>query len=167
MLVTPGQVVSPGQELLEVEGSAATTLAVDEARNTVAAAERDLQLVKQRYDQQLATNAELYTAQNTLRTAQGRLQSLEQGGAGGPRQLKSDVAGVVSKVDVQLGQVVPIGSPLVEVAPQNKIEVRLGAQPDDVPALKPNQPVQLRFVDDPDVDPTEGKIRVISQRVDP
>jgi RND family efflux transporter MFP subunit len=167
ILVTPGQVIPAGQLLVVVEGSAATSLAYEEARNAAAAAERDLQLVQQRYDQKLATNAELFTAQNALRTAQARLQNLQQSGAGGPRELKSETAGIVGKVDVQTGQIVPAGNPLVEVAPENRIEVHLGAEPEDVPLLKLGQQADLTPVDDPAATPVVGKVRLIGQRVDP
>jgi len=167
MLVAPGETVTAGQPLVEVEGSAATLLSVEEARNTQAAAERDLEAVKQRYEQKLATNADLYTAENNLRTAQGRLKSLQQGGAGAPAQLKAEAAGIVSKVDVQIGQVVPIGNPLVEVAAQNRIEVHLGVEPEDAELLKAGQAVKLQPIDDADAKPITGKVRLIGQRVDP
>jgi RND family efflux transporter MFP subunit len=165
--VAPGEPVKAGQMLAEVEGSAATVLAVEEARNAQAAAERDLQAVQQRYDQKLATNAELYTAQNNLRTAQGRLKSLQQGGAGGPAQLKAAAAGIVSKVDVQIGQVVPIGSPLVEVVAQNRIEVHLGVEPEDAESMSIGQAVSLQPIDDPDASPVAGKVRLMGRQVDP
>lgn len=167
MLVAPGETVTVGQPLVEVEGSAATILAVEEARNAQSAAARDLEAVKQRYEQKLATNADLYTAENNLRTAQGRLKSLQQGGAGGPAQLKAAAAGIVNKVDVQIGQVVPIGSPLVEVVAQNRIEVHLGAEPEDAESLKADQAVQLHTIDDPDAKPVSGKIRLVGRQVDP
>lgn len=167
MLVAAGETVKPGQPLVEVEGSAATALLVEEAKNAQAAAERDLQVVKQRYDQKLATNADLYTAENNLRTTQGRLKSLQQGGAGGPTQLKAQAAGIISKVDVQIGQVIPIGNPLVEVAAQNRIEVALGIEPEDATALKVDQDVKLQPVGAADNKPITGKIRLIGQRVDP
>lgn len=167
VLVAPGQVVQGGEPLVEVEGSAATRLMVDEAQNAQAAAERDLQAVKQRFEQKLATNADLYTAENNLRTARGRLQSLQQGGAAKPAPLKAPAAGVVSKVDVQIGQVVPIGNPLVEVAAQNHIEVHLGVEPEDAGALKIGQDVSLQPVGEGADKPVAGKIRLIGQRVDP
>lgn len=167
ILVAPGQTVAAGQPLAEVEGSAATALLVEEARNTLDAAQRDLQLVQQRYDQQLATNSDLYTAQNALKTAQGRMQSLRQGGAGDSGPLKAEVAGIVSKVDVQVGQVVPIGSPLVEVVAENQVEARLSAEPDDVPSLKPGQAVLLQPTEGATGEPVEGKIRLVGRRVDP
>ncbi|HWE94687.1 MAG TPA: efflux RND transporter periplasmic adaptor subunit [Tepidisphaeraceae bacterium] len=167
VLVAPGQTLAAGQPTVEVEGSAATALALEEARNAADAADRDLQLVKKRYDQKLATNADLNTAQTALQTAQARLKSLQQGGAGGPRQLKADAPGVVSKVDVQLGQVVPIGGPLVEIAANDRIEVRLGMEPSDLPFLKPGQPVRLSRTDDATGESIEGQIRLIGQRLDP
>ncbi len=167
VLVSPGQTVAANAPLVEVEGSTATSLAFEEARNAATAAERDLQLVRERFAQKLATNSELYLAENTLRTAQGRLQSLQQVGAAGPQQLKSEVAGLVSKVDVQVRQIVPAGTPLVEVAAQNQIEVRLGAEPADVSLLKPGQTVELHRVRDAGDVVIAGKIRLISQRVDP
>jgi RND family efflux transporter MFP subunit len=167
VFVTPGQTVAAGEPLVEVEASAATQLAVEEARNAVSAAERDLQLVKQRYDQKLATNSDLFTAQNALKSAQARLNSLQQGGAGGPRKLSAGSTGIVSKVDVQVGQVIAIGNPLVEVAAQNRIEVKLSAEPQDTSFLKPGQTVQLRPVDQPNAEPVTGKIRLVGQRVDP
>jgi membrane fusion protein (multidrug efflux system) len=167
VLVAPGETVKAGQPLVEVEGSAATKLAVEEASNAQAAAERDLQAVQQRYDQKLATNADLYTAENNLRTAQGRLKSLQQGGAGAPSQLKAESDGIVSKVDVQIGQVVPIGNPLIEVAAQNRIEADLGVEPADAVLLKVGQPVKLEASSATDARPVPGTLRLIGQRVDP
>ena len=167
MRVAPGQVVASGQPLVEVEGSAATQLAYQEARNAVAAAQRDLDLTRQRFEQKLATNAELFTAENALQIAKARLQSLEQTGAGSPRQLTSEVDGIVSKIDVQVGQVVAAGNPLVEVAAKNRIEVRLLVEPEDVAALGPGHTVVLTPVEDPGATPVAGQIRLIAQRVDP
>jgi len=163
----PGQTVAAGDPLIEIDGSAATDLLLKEAQNTLAAAERDLQSVKQRYDQKLATNTDLNAVESASLTAQGRMQSLQQTGAGGPRQLKADLPGIVSKVDVQVGQVVATGSPLVELAAQNKIEVKLSVGPLDAQFLKIGQAVSLWRVDDAAGAPIEGKIRVIGARVDP
>lgn len=167
VLAAPGQVVSAGEPLIEIEASPATQLMLQEARNALAAAERDLNLVQRRFEQHLATNTELFTAQTAYKSAQVRLQNLEQSGAGGPRQLKTDVPGIVSKVDVQTGQIVPAGGPLIEVAGQTQITARLGVNPEDVSYLKVGQPVTLVRIADPSPAPTTGTIRLIGQRVDP
>ena len=167
LLVSPGQVVTAGQPLVEVEGSSATQLMYQEAQNAVTSAQRDLNLAQQRFQQHLATNTDLFTAQTAMKTAQVRLQNLEQSGAGGPRQLKSEVPGVVSKVDVQTGQVVPAGGPLIEIAANNQIIARLGVDPEDVASLKLGQPVMLNRVSDASPRPINGTIRLIGQQVDP
>ena len=167
ILVSAGQTVTSGQPLIEVEGSAATALALEEARNSVDAGQRDLQLVQERYQQKLATNTELFAAQNTLRSAEARLKSLQQGGAGRPRELKSDVGGLVSKLDVQQGQVVAIGGPLIEIAARARIEVKLGVEPNDARLLKVGEASELRRVEDAGAAPVTGMIRLIAQRVDP
>jgi RND family efflux transporter MFP subunit len=167
LFVAAGQAVSPEEALIEVEGSAAAALAMEEARNAAAAADRDLELVRKHYDQKLATNTDLFAAETAQRSAQGRLHSLEQAGAGGPRQLKADAAGIVSKVDVQIGQLVAIDLPLVEVAAQNRIEVKLGVEPEEVGFLKAGQTAKLHRVDDAAAAEIDGTIRVIAHRVDP
>jgi RND family efflux transporter MFP subunit len=165
--VSPGQSVEKGTPLIEVVASAGTALAMEDARNALAAAQRDFQLVQQRFEQKLATTTELNTAQSALTLAQAHFKSLEQAGVGGPRQLTADANGIVGKIDVQSGQVVPIGAPLVEVAVQNEIEAKLGVEPDDAAALKVQQPVGLRPVDNAESEPVVGKIRLIGRRVDP
>ena len=167
ILVSPGETVAAGTPLIEVEGSAATMLALEEAQNTLTASQRDLQLVKGRIEQRLATNSELYTAENAMTLAKGRLASLQKGGAGGPRELNSEAAGIVGKVDVQVGQVVAIGSPLVEVAAHNQIEVKLGVGPQDITFLKSGEVVHLHRISDGDAPAVDGRIRLIGQRVDP
>ena len=167
VMVTPGQTVAAGEPLIEVEGSLATHLAFEEASNAASAAQRDMELVKRRYEQKLATNSDLYAAQNALKTAEARLQNLQQAGTGKPRTLSAEATGIVSKIDVQVGQIVPIGNPLVEVAARNRIEVRLGIEPDNVPFLKPGQSVQLLPIDQSDAQPVTGTIRLIDERVDP
>ncbi|HXE55690.1 MAG TPA: efflux RND transporter periplasmic adaptor subunit [Tepidisphaeraceae bacterium] len=166
LLVSPGQVVTAGQPLVQVEGSTATKLAYEEAKNALTTAQRDLNLVQQRFQQHLATNAELSTSQAAAQTAQVRLQNLEQNGAGGPRELKAAAAGIVSKIDVQTGQVVAAGGPLIEIAAQNRIMARLGVNPEDVASLKVGQPVILHRISAPDPSPESGTIRVIGQQVD-
>ena len=167
MLAMPGEIVAAGTPLIELEASPATLIALEDARNAASAARRDLELVKGRFEQKLATSQELYAAENNSRSAQLKLKSLQQAGAGGPQQIKSESAGVVGKINVQLGQIVAAGTPLVEVAGQDKIEVKLAADPQDAALLKNGSPVRLRPVNSSDQEPIEGKVRLVGQRVDP
>jgi len=167
VLVTPGQEVAAGTPLIDVQASPATMLQLQEARNAAAAARESLEQIRQLYQQYLATNQELYTAQNALRSAQATLQSLQNSGAGKVQRLKTDAPGVVSKVDVQVGQIVPTGNPLVEVAARNRIEVKLGVEPEDVPYLHAGQTVRLTAVHASAPRAIEGQIRLITEQVDP
>ena len=167
LLVAPGEVVSAGQSVAEIEGSPATQLLFQEAQSALAAAQRDLNVIQERLNQHLATNTELFAAQTTEQSAQLRLDNLKQNGAAGPQQLKADAQGVVNKVDVQAGQVVPAGGPLVEIAANNQIMARLGVDPRDVPMLKPGQSVVLHRISDPTLAAITGTIHLIGQRVDP
>src|SRR5439155_15791095 len=110
---------------------------------------------------------ELQQAQQTLRAANLKLQSLLERGVDKTQHLKSPMAGVVSKVDVQEGQIVAAGAPLMETAAQNRIQVKLGIEPDDALLLKPDQVVKLRRVEGTSEDEIEGHIRMIGNRVDP
>jgi RND family efflux transporter MFP subunit len=91
---------------------------------------------------------------------------LQQRGAGdGVHSILATGDSLVNKVDVQEGQVVPAGTPLLELMPRKTFWVRLGVEPSRVPSLQLNQSVQLFLADGSE--PVAGKIRMIAQQVDP
>jgi RND family efflux transporter MFP subunit len=167
--VVAGQQIGAEDEVIEVEPSPDALVSLAEAKNGLTAAQRDLKQAEQRFADHLCTNVEILQSQQSLQSAQLKLDSLMQRGVGagaGPK-LKAPAGGIVSKIDVQEGQIVPAGAPLLEIASGRSIEVALGVEPGDVAYLKPDQPVQLRIVDTSRSDPIAGRIRTISQRVDP
>jgi RND family efflux transporter MFP subunit len=165
--VTAGQEVSPQGKTVQLEASADALLALQEAKAALDAAMRDLTQTKQRLKDHLATNQELSQAQQALDAAKLRHQSLIDRGVGQSHQLSADVAGIVSKVNVQEGQIVPAGGALVEIAVGNRIEARLGVNEETVARLKVDQAVRLRRVDESPDSAIEGKVRLIGRRVDP
>ncbi len=163
VLVIPGQRLDSESPVIEIEPSPDTQLQMLQARYAVQAATRDMQQTRQRYSSHLATNQDLLQAEQNLQVARIKLDSLDKQGAGGTQQLKS--SGLVSKVDVQQGQVVPAGSPLVEIAGGAHIQVRLGIEPADALAIHLQDPVRLfQSNSEPSVD---GKVQMISQRINP
>jgi membrane fusion protein (multidrug efflux system) len=162
-----GQPVSSGAPLVRVEASPDTTLQWQEANQGVAAASRQLQQVEQRYDQRLATKQERLQAQQDLQSAQVKRANLEKRGVASPQNLVAKQAGIVSKVDVQEGQIVPAGGALVELAVENRIEVKLGIEPEDVAYLKVDQPVSLSAVDRGHAAAITGKVRLVTGQVNP
>ncbi len=167
MFATPGQPVEKGAPLVEVEASPDTQLALRTAQNDVEAATTNLKQIQERFNDHLATNQELYQARQALQAAQLKLESLTARGVGPATKLAAQNTGVVGKVDVQEGQIVTAGGPLVEVITANRIEVRLGIEPEGVGYLQRGQPVQLMTVGSPSASAVNGKVRLVGQRVDP
>jgi RND family efflux transporter MFP subunit len=167
VLVTPGQPIDAGAELIAIEPSPDTKVSLQDAQNAADAAARDLKQTQAKFNEHLATNQELTQSQESEKAANLKLQSLLERGVDKPQQLKSPMAGVVSKVDVQEGQIVAAGAPLIEIAAQNRLEVKLGVEPDDAQVLKPDQTVTLRRVEGANAEEIEGHIRVVGNRIDP
>jgi RND family efflux transporter MFP subunit len=166
--VTGGQSVEKNIPLLEVEPSPDAKLQLQEANNNLQSATKDLAQTKQRFDLKLATNADLLTSQQAADLAQLRLTSLQQRGAAeNHRLILASGSGLVSKVDVQEGQIVPAGGPLVETVARDQIQVRLGVEPSDVSRLHVGQAVRLFAVNSSSSSGVTGKIHLITQRVNP
>jgi membrane fusion protein, multidrug efflux system len=163
VLVIPGQRLDSETPVIEVEPSTGTQLEMLQARLAAHAATTDVQQTRQRFNARLATNQELLLSEENLQISQAKLDSLEKQGAGGVQQLKA--SGLVSKVDVQPGQIVPADSPLVEVSVSGRVQVHLGVEPSDAAAVHLQDRVLLLRTDsDPSV---EGKVQMISKRIDP
>ncbi len=167
VLVAPGESVTVGQPLVQIDPSPQTQLQLAQARSAAQAAQKELQQVEQKFNLKLATNQELGQAKKNAESAQLQVQTLEEQGAGKEQTVQSEMAGLVGKVDVQDGQIVQPGSPLVELVAQNEIEVKLGVEPEDAVHVKAGQPVTLYQVHLANAEPIEGKVRLITQRVDP
>ncbi len=167
IFVSNGQIVSEGETLLEIDSSPDTRLQVEETRNASESAKKALKHVQQQFDLKLATNQELLQAKQTFQEAQLRLKSLEQKGIGQKRQIKASIQGVVNNVSVQEGSIVSSGSTLLEIVAQNRIEVRLGVEPEDMNYLRADQPVLLSPVDVSESRYITGRIRAISRSINP
>ena len=167
--VAGGQSVDAGAAMIEVEPSPDAKLQLIDARNALEGAEKDADNARQRFDLKLATNADVQTAEQSRRAAQAKLDDLVGRGAGEDhRIITADATGVVAKVDVQEGQLVPAGGPLVEVVPRGQIEVRLGVEPADVGLVRAGQPVSLVPATAADDDePLDATVRLVTRRVSP
>jgi len=122
--------------------------------------------VKQREGMKLATRQEVLQARQALQAADLRVQSLERRGIDGRRTLAAAGAGIVSRIDVQPGQIVPAGGPLVETIGEGQISVRLGVESVDAGRLTAGMKVSIQPVNDPQA-AFGGKVRRIGRAVDP
>lgn len=167
ILVAPGQFVQENDPLTEIELSPAAQLQFQQAKNAVEAARKEFQHTQQRFNLKLATNQDLSAAEKTARDAEAQLATLQRAGAGGDNRIHADMAGVIAKVNVQDGQIVPAGGPLVEIVAENEIEVKLGVEAEDLTAAQNGAPITLFPVNDPTAAKVEGTVRLVTRRIDP
>jgi RND family efflux transporter MFP subunit len=164
--VTAGQPLDKQTPLIEIQPSPNAKLALAEAQSNLDIANKNLSQSQQSFGMKLATNAELLQSQQAVQLAQLRLDTLkQQGGASDAQSLTAASPGLVARIDVQQGQIIPAGNPLVETIARDQVEVRLGVEPSAIAQLTLGQSVHL-FANG-STDPIDGKIRLITQRVNP
>ena len=96
-----------------------------------------------------------------------QLESLRKEGIESDNQIRSDITGIIAKVDAEDGQIASAGSPLLELVATGDIEIKLGVEPEDVAKLQPGQRVGIALVNSPATPAIEGTVRLVAQRVNP
>ncbi len=167
VMVSAGQKVSAGDILLEIEPSPGTYLRFEQARNAYKIQRESFGHVQQLFDLKLATNAQLLQAKQALEQAQLEFESMAQRSAGKKQMLHSDVEGLINKVNVQEGAIVPAGNPLMEIVAQGRLEVILGVEAEDISKVKQGQTVSISYVNVPEPSMITGRVRKISSTVNP
>jgi len=161
-----GESVSPGDLLLKVSPSPDSTLKIKMAQIAYSLAKEKLKQVKKGWDLRLSTKQELLRAQQAFQEARIRLEALERIGLSeGKMPVRADRAGIVAKLYVQEGAIVPPGEPLLRIVANGVLEVRLGVKPKDLFQLEPGKEVKITPVSRPKVS-VMAKIRAISSLID-
>ena len=168
VLVTPGAAVVADTPVIEIGPTAELKLQFKQAQDAVSAADKVLQQIRQRLTEQLATNADVTTAEQAQQTAATQLASLKQRGIGETRVLPAGVAGLVGQVSAQPGQVVTAGTPLATVESNRTFEALVGLEPVDAVLVKVGSHVTLKDVhaaaDAPEV---TGTVRLVAAQINP
>jgi RND family efflux transporter MFP subunit len=153
--VEVGQRVKAGQLLAQLDAQD-YQLAFEAAKAQLAAAATNRDLARadfKRYQELKAQNfisgAELERRDTTLKAAQAQweqaqAQSSAQGNQAAYTRLLADVAGVVTAVEAEVGQVVTAGTPVVRIAQDGAREVVFAVPEDKVAALKPGSAVAVQ-----------------------
>lgn len=175
--VDVGSVVKQGQVLMQLDAQD-LKLAQAQANAGLRAVEstRDLALAElKRYqdlrEKNFVSQAVLDTKQSVYKAAQASVDSANAALRGQTNQtgytsLVSDVDGVVTAVDGEVGQVVAAGTPVVRVARSGEKEIVIGLPEDQVDALRKSGDVQVRLWAYP-AELIPGKIREVSPVADP
>jgi RND family efflux transporter MFP subunit len=165
--VSEGQLVAAGTPLLTVTDSPDAFLALQQARIDEQAAETQLQQTSKRHDLKLADNGQLALAEQVFQSAQARLKSMESRHMEGTQALRAKAPGVVIRIPVQVGAVLPPGSSLVELTDLQRLESRLGVEPQDAVHLRPGGFLTLSVVDGNSTATTQARIRTVSPTINP
>ena len=170
--VDPGTLVKRGQVLMELDGGD-LRLAQAQAKASLSAAQtmRDLARAElKRYQELRAKNfvsqAVLDEKLSTLRSAQANVDAAQAGYAGQANQagyatLVSDIDGVVTVVEADVGAVVAPGTPVVRVAKTTDKEIVIALPEDKVETMRRVENVTVRLWANPGVI-IPGKIREVS-----
>ncbi|MYN15843.1 efflux RND transporter periplasmic adaptor subunit [Rugamonas sp. FT107W] len=175
--VDVGTLVKHGQVLMQLDPQD-LQLSQAQALAGLRAAETNRDLAKaelKRYQElrnkNFVSQAVLDAKDSTYKAAQANVDATQAAYRGQSNQaayatLVSDVDGVVTAVDAEVGQVVQPGTPVVRVAKQGEKEIVIGLPEDKVETLRRVPDVQVRLWADP-TNVVAGKIREISPVADP
>jgi len=177
-----GQRVKAGQVLAQLDPQD-YKLAADSARAQlqVAATNRDLAAADyKRYlalkEQNFISGAELERRETTLKAAQAQVDQAQsqlnvQGNQASYAVLVADVAGVITSIDADPGQVVAAGTTVVRIAADGVRDVVFSVPEDKVAAIKPGMAVKVRGWAQSTLDGQAAtmmaKVREVSASADP
>lgn len=175
--VDVGAIVTRGQVLMQLDPQD-MQLAQSQANAGLKAAESNRDLAKaelKRYqdlrEKNFVSQAVLDSKETAFKAAQASYEQAlaafrNQSNQAGYTTLVSDVNGVVTGVDAEVGQVVAPGTPVVRVAQTGEKEIVIGIPEDKVDALRRMTDVRVRTWAKPEV-VVPGKLRELSPVTDP
>lgn len=171
-----GQRVKPGQLLAQLDPQD-LKLAAEAARAQVAAAQTNRDLAAADYkryqalrEQNFISSAELERRDTTLKAAQAQLEQAQAQLAAQSNQarygdLVADVAGVVTAIEAEPGQVVAAGTPVVRIAQDGPRDVVFTVPEDKLASVRVGLPVQARAWAAATV--YKGQVREVAASADP
>ncbi len=143
LLVNPGEVVAPGQALIEVAQPRAFA-AYRGTRAALRAAAARLEQARRLAREGLSTRARLAAARATWIKLRADLAALVSEGASRPvRLIRARQAATVTAIRVEQGQWVAAGQPLLGINPTAGTWIRLGLTARESTRVRPGMPVAL------------------------
>jgi multidrug efflux system membrane fusion protein len=174
--VDPGTLVKRGQVLMQLDpqdlqlSQAQAMAGLRAAETTRDLAKSELKRYQELRVKNFVSQAVLDQKVSAWKAAQANVDAAQAGYRGQSNQagyatLVSDVDGVVTAVDADVGQVVTPGTPVVRVAKTSEKEIVIGLPEDKVETMRKVQDVTVRLWARPDV-VIPGKIREVSPVAD-
>jgi RND family efflux transporter MFP subunit len=145
VLVAGGQTVQRGQALLRIAPDPVARNAYLQAQSALDLAGGEFKRTEQLAAQHLATQSQVATARKALDDAKAGLEAQRAlGGGASEETVDAPADGVITALNVNLGDRFQAGTALMSFAPAQALIARLGAQPDQGAQLKPGMPVQVQ-----------------------
>ncbi|MGJ9416378.1 efflux RND transporter periplasmic adaptor subunit [Massilia sp. CMS3.1] len=175
--VDVGTLVKQGQVLMQLDPQD-LKLAATGAQASLRAAETNRDLADADYKRYQELRTKNFVSQSVLDTKRAALRAAQaeadaaraafrgQSNQAGYASLVSDVDGVVTSIDAEVGQVVNAGTPVVRVARTDELDVVIGIPEDRVGDLRRASSVTVRIWSSPD-QPIAGRVREVSPIADP
>jgi RND family efflux transporter MFP subunit len=171
-----GQRVRPGQVLAQLDVQD-YRLGADAARAQVAAAATNRDLAAADFkrfqalkEQNFISGAELERRETALKAAQAQLEQAQaqlatQANQARYTSLVADVAGVITAIEAEPGQVVAAGAPVVRIAQDGPRDVVFAVPEDKVAAVRPGSEVDVRVW--ANGGSFKGRVREVAASADP
>ena len=164
--VAAGQTVTRGQPLLTITPDPVARSAYQQAQAALTLAQGELKRTEQLAAQRLATQSQLAAARKALADAQSALEAQRAMGGGAVTEtVDAPADGVVTLLQVGLGDRVAANAPLLSFTPAHALLGMFGVQPQDGARLRPGMAVQVRPVYGAK-ESFVGKLRMVSQSID-
>ncbi|MEN3277679.1 MAG: hypothetical protein V7631_3469 [Massilia sp.] len=172
-----GAIVKKGDVLMQLDPQD-LKLAAAGAQASLRAAETNRDLASADYKRYQELRAKNFVSQSVLDSKRAALRAAQaeadaaraafrgQSNQAGYASLVSDIDGVVTGIDAEVGQVVNAGTPVVRVARTDEMEVVIGIPEDRVGDLRKVSSVTVRMWAKPDV-AIPGRVREVSPVADP
>lgn len=165
--VAAGQTVKRGQPLLTIAPDPAARSAYQQAQTALTLAAGELKRTAELATQRLATQSQLATARKAMADAQAALDAQRaMGGGAASETIGAPSDGLVTALQVGLGERVAANAPLLSFTPAQALLALLGVQPEDGAWLRPGMSVQLQSVYG-SRESFAGTLRMIAQSIDP
>lgn len=167
LLVSPGQAVHDGDNLMRVVASANALSAYDQAGTALRLAQAQLAHARQLRGQQLATTDQVGQAEKAVSDAQTAVATMRlQGVDRTSPPLRSPFDGVVSVVAVSQGDRIAANVPLITLMHSGGIVLNAGVEPADRALVKPGDAVQMTALSDHG-QVFSGMVDAVDARIDP
>ncbi|HST28575.1 MAG TPA: efflux RND transporter periplasmic adaptor subunit [Rudaea sp.] len=147
--VVAGQAVRKGDALVVLAPTAAATLELQRAGNDAQFARKELARTQTLFDQHLATNTDLATAEQAAHNAEAvRASANSRFGGAGERTLRAAGDGVVADIAAHAGEVIAPDTAFAHVGDTSGLRLDLGVEPAAIAQVRTGEVVKFRLLQD-------------------